>query len=172
MEIRGKDPPPLIGPQDIPPVQPPENRYTRVALAAHSLSTAAGGTNVLLFIESGRPGVPWVRPAFVNVQETPYTFHAPSEFSCAPNRGGTAGSLLQVNHWIETTPAPRPSNAAIVNARDVLLPRLDQCARERAHQVNIVAVDFYRSGDLLAVVAELNGIVRAGPASTPAASSD
>jgi len=133
---------------------------------------AAGGTDVLLFIESGRPGVPWVRPAFVNIQETPYTFHAPSEFSCAPNRGGTGGSLLQVNHWIETTPAPRPSNAAIVNARDVLLPRLDQCARERAHQVNIVAVDFYRSGDLLAVVAELNGIVRAGPASTPAASSD
>jgi len=131
---------------------------------------AASGTNLLLFIESGRPGVSWVRPAFVNVQETPYTFHAPSEFSCVPNRGGTAGALFQVNHWIETTPAPRPSNAAIVNARDVLLPRLARCARERGQPVNIVAVDFYRSGDLLAVVAELNGLVRAGVAPTPAAS--
>ncbi len=118
---------------------------------------AASGTNLLLFIESGRPGVSWVRPAFVNIQETPYTFHAATDFSCAPNRGGTAGALFQVNHWIETTPAPRPSNAAIVNARDVLLPRLERCARERGRPVNIVAVDFYRSGDLLAVVAELNG---------------
>jgi hypothetical protein len=118
---------------------------------------AAAGTNLLLFIESGELGVSWLRPAFVNVQETPYTFHAPSEFSCAPNRGGTAGSLFQVNHWIETTPAPRPSNAEIVNAREVLRERLERCARERGRPVNIVAVDFYRSGDLLAVVAEQNG---------------
>jgi hypothetical protein len=130
----------------------------------------AAGTNLVLFIESGRPGVPWIRPAFVDVQETPYAFRAPGEFSCAPNRGGRAGSLFQVNHWIETTPAPLPSNAAIVNAREVLRPRLERCARERGRPVNIVAVDFYRTGDLLAVVRELNGRApprRAGETAPP-----
>jgi hypothetical protein len=118
----------------------------------------ASGQNLLVFLESGRPGVDWLRPAFENIQETPYTFQAPEEFSCRANRGASAGSLFQINHWIETTPAPRPSNAKRVNARDVLLSRARQCQRERGRVPNILAVDFYRSGDLLEVVAELNGV--------------
>ncbi len=118
----------------------------------------ASGQNLLVFLESGHPGVPWLRPAFDHIQETPYTFEAPGDFSCRANRGGTAGSLFQINHWIETTPAPRPSNAEVVNARDVLLTRARQCQRERGHLPNLLAVDFYRSGDLFGVVAELNGV--------------
>jgi len=118
----------------------------------------ASGQNVLVFLESGHPGVPWLRPAFEHIQETPYSFHAPEDFSCRPNRGGTAGSLFQINHWIETTPAPRPSNAERVNAHDFLLSRARQCQRERGRLPNILAVDFYRSGDLFGVVGELNGV--------------
>jgi hypothetical protein len=118
----------------------------------------ASGQNVLVFLESGRPGVSWLRPAFRHIQETPYTFHAPEEFSCRANRGGNAGSLFQINHWIETTPAPRPSNAERVNARDVLLSRARQCERERTRLPNILAVDFYLSGDLFQVVAEMNDL--------------
>jgi hypothetical protein len=117
----------------------------------------ASGQNLLVFLESGRPGVSWLRPAFQHIQETPYTFHAPDKFSCRANRGGTAGSLFQINHWIETTPAPRPSNAEVVNAHDSLLSRARQCQRERGKLPNILAVDFYRSGDLFEVVGELNG---------------
>jgi hypothetical protein len=118
----------------------------------------ASGQNLLVFLESGRPGVPWLRPAFQHIQETPYTFHAAEEFSCRANRGGTAGSLFQINHWIETTPAPRPSNAELVNARDVLLSRAQGCERERGLLPNLLAVDFYGSGDLIGVVGELNGV--------------
>ena len=118
----------------------------------------ASGQNVVVFLESGRPGVPWLRPAFDQIQETPYTFHAPEDFSCRANRGGTAGSLFQINHWIETTPAPRPSNAERVNAHDFLLSRARQCQRERGRLPNILAVDFYRSGDLFGVVGELNRV--------------
>jgi len=118
----------------------------------------ASGQNLLVFLESGRPGVSWLRPAFDQIQETPYTFHAPEDFSCRANRGGTAGSLFQINHWIETTPAPRPSNAERVNAHDFLLSRARQCQRERGQLPNILAVDFYRSGDLFGVVGELNGV--------------
>ena len=115
------------------------------------------GRPVLVFLESGRAGVPWLRPAFEDIQETPYTFHGPEEFSCRPNRGGTRGTLFQINHWIETTPAPLPSNAELVNAHDVLLGRARQCQRERGMLPNVVAVDFYRSGDLFGVVRRLNG---------------
>jgi hypothetical protein len=119
----------------------------------------ASGQNVVVFLESGRPGVSWLRPAFDHIQETPYTFFRPEDFSCRPNRGGTAGSLFQINHWIETTPAPRPSNAERVNARDLLLARARQCQQKRGRLPNILAVDFYRSGDLFGAVGELNGTV-------------
>ena len=58
------------------------------------------------------------------VQETPFLFgrvaalEAPA--SCEPNRGGTAGSLLLVNHWVDTPPAPRVTIARRVNAHDFL----------------------------------------------------
>jgi hypothetical protein len=115
-------------------------------------------TRVVVFTETGRPGVPWLRPAFANFRETAYSFKSPGEFSCAPNRGGDAGSLFLLNHWIETTPTPKPSNAAMVNAYPALLKRAAQCRDERNHVPNIVAVDFYRTGDLFRVVNELNGI--------------
>src|SRR4051812_46841810 len=107
---------------------------------------------LIVFAESGRPGLAWLHPAFEAFQETPYTFHTSAEMTCRPNRGGTAGSLFQVNHWIESTPTPRPSNAAVVNAYDFLLSRARLCQRERKHLPNLVAVDFYATGDLLRVV--------------------
>jgi hypothetical protein len=114
------------------------------------------GERVIVFIESGHPGVPWLRPTIGNIQETPYSFYTPEEFSCAPNRGGTNGSLFQINHWIQTTPNPQPSNAAMVNAYDFLLNRVQTCAKERDHLPNIIAVDFYHTGDLLRVVQTMN----------------
>ena len=110
------------------------------------------GRRVLVFTESGRPGVSWLHPAFATFRETPYSFHKVEDFSCRANRGGDAGSLLQINHWIDTTPTPKPSNAAIVNAYPFLLARAEQCASERHHIPNLIAVDFYRTGDLFAVV--------------------
>jgi len=113
---------------------------------------------VLVFTESGKPGVDWLHPAFASFQETPYTFHTPAEFSCKPNRGGTSAPLFQVNHWIETTPAPRPTNAEIVNTYDVLLKRARTCERERGLKPTYLAVDFGDIGDIVAVTRTLNGL--------------
>ena len=117
---------------------------------------------VLVMTENSSAGVPWIHPAFEVMQETPYSFHDPSEFSCRPNRGGRSGSLLLLNHWIETAPAPLPSNAEKVNAYDVLLHRARNCQQQRGKLPNLVAVDFYRTGDLLAVIETLNGIKGGG----------
>ena len=116
---------------------------------------------VLVLTESGRPGVGWIHPAFEVMQETPYRFTQPSELACTPNRGGTAGSLFLMNNWIDTTPAPKPSNAAIVNAYDALLARARACQGERGRLPTVIAVDFYRTGALFRVARALNGL--AGP---------
>ena len=92
---------------------------------------------------------------------------APEEFSCRPNRGGTSGPLFQINHWIETTPAPKPSNAAIVNAHDFLLARARQCQKERGKLPNILAVDFAMTGDVVGVAAELNGLAARDEGTAP-----
>ncbi|MGD8898378.1 MAG: hypothetical protein PVJ73_20285, partial [Acidobacteriota bacterium] len=113
---------------------------------------------VLVLAEADSSGVDWYHQAFEVIQETPYHFNAPEEFSCDPNRGGTTGSLFQVNHWIDTTPAPRPSNAEVVNTREFLLDRARQCQAERGKLPNILAVDFAMTGDVLGAAAELNGL--------------
>jgi hypothetical protein len=123
-----------------------------------------GRQRVLVLTESGRAGVPWIHPAFDVMQETPYHFTQPSELSCGANRGGTAGSLFLVNNWIDTTPAPKPSNAAIVNAYDALLARARQCETARGRRPTVLAVDFYRTGALFRVARALNGL---GDTGTP-----
>ena len=49
---------------------------------------------VLVMAENDTDGVDWYHPAFEVMQETPYAFHDPSEFSNRPNRGGSGGSLM------------------------------------------------------------------------------
>jgi len=116
------------------------------------------GQRLVVFIESGKPGVPWLRPAWEAMQETPYTFHKPEDFSCRANRGPRTAPFFQINNWIETTPAPRPSNAEIVNAYSALLARARSCREQRGQLPNILAVDFYDVGDLFRVVRTLNGL--------------
>jgi hypothetical protein len=126
----------------------------------------ASDERVIVFAENNAEGVEWYHAIPGTIQETPYGFKDPSEFSNKPNRGGKNGSLLLMNHWIETTPAPLPSNAEIVNAYDFLLKRARACRKERGMVPNFIAVDFYRSGDLIGVVSTMNGIKK--PAAAPA----
>jgi hypothetical protein len=118
------------------------------------------GQRVVVMVESHAydPKVPWIHNAYDYTQETPYHFTRPSQFSCAENRGPSTAPLFLLNHWIDTSPAPRPSNAAKVNAYDVLLGRARECERERGQMPNIIAVDFYKTGDVMKVVDTLNRI--------------
>jgi hypothetical protein len=118
---------------------------------------------VLVLTESGRPGIDWIHPAFEVMQETPFRFKQPSDLACTPNRGGRNGSLFLINNWIDTTPAPKPSNAAIVNAYEALLARAKACEAERGKRPTVVAVDFYRTGALFRVARALNGLADPSP---------
>lgn len=114
---------------------------------------------VLVLIENEPGDEPWMHPQDQIAQETPYAFATPAELaapdSCLQNRGGDAGSLLLVNHWVDTSPAPRRTIAREVNARAFLSERLNRCQSERGLLPNIVAVDFYRDGDVFGTVEAL-----------------
>jgi hypothetical protein len=110
--------------------------------------------------EGGTPE--WYRRQFLITQETPYRFTNPAQLeersSCAPNRGRSDAGFFLLNHWVDTSPAPRPTNAKVVNARKFLLARIQMCEEIRGVQPNLIAVDFYKEGDLFAVVDKLNGV--------------
>jgi hypothetical protein len=115
--------------------------------------------------DAGGGSIPWYHEVYDElVQETPFRFKKPEALtdrrqraaSCEPNRGPDDATLFLVNHWVDTSPAPKPSNAKIVNAKDVLLRRIHRCERIRGLAAGLVAVDFYRQGDLFDVVEKLN----------------
>jgi hypothetical protein len=122
---------------------------------------------VVFLAENHAGGASWYRPAYESVtEETPYTFTKVAQLteaadlpaSCRANRGPARAPLFLVNHWISTDPIPLPSDASKVNAYAPLLARVRECQRIRHHRVNLVAVNFYRTGDVLKVVDALNGV--------------
>jgi hypothetical protein len=125
------------------------------------------GQRLVVMAENDAGTVPWYHLAYEHaLQETPFKFKTAAELtdasklaaSCRPNRGPATAPLFLLNHWVDTTPTPRPSLAAIVNARAALLKRAQSCRQIRHRLPNLVAVDFYRRGDVLGVVNALNGI--------------
>jgi hypothetical protein len=125
------------------------------------------GGRVLMLAENdaGDETIPWYHLAYDTlVQETPYSFQKPAQLtdpellpaSCEPNRGPADAPMFLINHWIDTSPAPKPSNAAKVNTREALLNRIHHCEEQRDLLANLIAVDFYREGDLFGATAELN----------------
>jgi hypothetical protein len=117
---------------------------------------------VIVLAENHAGGAPWIHHQPAVMQETPFLFRSVAALeapaSCEPNRGGTAGSLLLINHWVDTPPLPLVSIARRVNAHDFLAGRVARCRKRRAMLPNVVAVDFYREGAAAQVVDELNRV--------------
>lgn len=128
-----------------------------------------GNRRLVVLGENATDTTAWYYPAYALMQETPYTFHKPEEFSCRRNRGDAKNPLLLMNHWIESTPAPRPSNAVLVNTREVLLARARECRRVRGRLPSVIAVDFAATGDVVGAAAVLNGLTPPGAAAPIAA---
>ena len=114
------------------------------------------GTRLVVFAQNQGGDAPGLLDAFAEMGETPYSFRTAAELSCRPNRGPAESlRLFLLNHWIDDP--NRRAAAAMVNESDVLGARAEQCARERGHLPNFVAVNFAEEGDLLRVVDDLNG---------------
>jgi hypothetical protein len=121
---------------------------------------------LVLLAENHAGAAPWYQLAYRHLtEETPYNFPraslltSPSKLaaSCEPNRGPEHAPLFLVNHWVSTDPVPKPSDARRVNTYDALLARARDCERIRKHLPNLLAVNFYKEGDVFKVVDTLNG---------------
>jgi hypothetical protein len=144
-----------------------------IGLASPTLGEMiSSGHRVVLMAEQEAGVAPWYRDGYGDaLQETPYSFKQASELTdsrklaetCQPNRGSSDNPLFLLNHWIDTSPAPKPSNAAEVNEYKALLARAQECEKVRNHVPNLIAVDFYATGDLIKVVEKLNGVSEPAP---------
>jgi hypothetical protein len=116
------------------------------------------GPRLVLALEKGDLG-PKIPSAYDSglLQEVHYKYSSVQDLerpaSCRPNRGDRGAPLFLLNHWISP---PSEQAASQANAEDVLLPRAERCSTERGQPVNLVAVDFYETGDLFEVVDRLN----------------
>jgi hypothetical protein len=123
---------------------------------------------IVFLAENKAGGASWYQLAYKSlVEETPYKFPKASLLtsssnlaaSCKPNRGPSKGApLFLENHWVSTDPIPLPSDAKKVNAYQPLLARSQRCEQIRDHIPNLIAVNFYKQGDLFKVVNKLNGV--------------
>ena len=94
---------------------------------------------LVVLAENQAGAAPFYQLAYEHLMhETPFSFGAAAELTtpatlpatCRPNRGPDGAPLFLVNHWINTDPAPRPSNATLVNAYAPLLARARTCERD------------------------------------------
>lgn len=115
------------------------------------------GTRLVVFAEDAGPPPDWYANAFEAMQETPFLVIEQDRFTCDHSRGDPDATLFLLNHWVQRV-APDPADAAVVNAYDFLLSRALQCQEERGLLPNFVAVNFYSIGDVIDVVATLNGL--------------
>ena len=123
---------------------------------------------VVMLAESDSGTVPWYHPAYEGALiETPYSFAttaaltSPADLpaSCGPNRGGPDGAMFLMNHWVydSTTAVPLIADARVVNTREAITTRAKACRAERGRMPNLIAVDFFGSGDVMGALWELNG---------------
>lgn len=117
------------------------------------------GGRILWMAEKDAGDVPWYHQQFELVQETPYDKSTLDELlsdaGCAPNRGEDDNPLFLLNHNVSTVP-PRASFAQTVNQRATILEQVDRCERVRHRRPNLIAVDFFRTGDVVGAAKVLN----------------
>jgi hypothetical protein len=125
------------------------------------------GQRLVVMAENEADDLSWYPLAYrETLQETPFHFRNAGELtdparvaeSCRSNRGSASAPLFLVNNWVDTSPAPRASIAAVVNEHSALLRRAETCRSMRHRLPNLIAVDFYKRGDVLGVVRALNGL--------------
>jgi hypothetical protein len=117
------------------------------------------GERLAVFAEDEGPPPGWYHRAFEEMQDTPYQFRQPEDFTCTLNRGDPDAALFLMNHWVSRqSAAPDRATAVGVNGHEVIVERARACQRERGLTPNYIAVDFYNLGDLTGAVDTVNGV--------------
>jgi hypothetical protein len=124
---------------------------------------------IVVLAEHNDAGVSWDHKAYDGIlQETGYDWETQAQItspanwaaSCAPNRGGTKGSLFLMNHWWPDSPpsVPDPVTSAQDNATSVLVGRAKACKKLRGKLPTVLAVDQVTYGGVVKAAKKLNGV--------------
>ena len=117
----------------------------------------AGDRLVVLQDRAVDPAHPWLMNVWQHSFETHFSAAAPSDFSCADNRGEPSNDLFILNHFL-TQVFGSPALAAQVNGNPFLIDRAIECEGFHGTAATFVTVDFFEIGDVAAAVATLNGL--------------
>jgi len=116
------------------------------------------GADTRLVVFQEKPGdgeYPWLMYIWDHAWETHFSWGAPEDFNCNPNRGNPDNPLFMLNHFL-TDIWGFPELAEMVNYNPLFIDRAEQCEEEGNALPNFVKVDFYDIGDLFDVVESLN----------------
>lgn len=116
---------------------------------------------VLVFGEEETAGVPWYHDQFTYVRDTPYDLPSAAAVlgprGCSIGRGTSASPFLLINQFVAGDP-PRIRPARTVNQRDAILAHARECEQPLGGLPGLIAVDFWRQGDVVGAARELNGL--------------
>lgn len=116
----------------------------------------ASGRRLVVLDQGDGGDASWHHTGFVVAQDTRISSLLRSRTTCRPSGRGTPESpLLLMNHWIDRFPPPPTANAE-VSRRSVLIRRARRCERTLGRLPNLIAVDFYERGDVVAAARALN----------------
>jgi hypothetical protein len=115
----------------------------------------ASGRRLVVLDEGDGGDASWFHPGFVFVQDTRIRALLRSRTACDPNRGTPESPMFLINHWIDRFP-PSPSENGEVSDRRTLMRRIRSCRERHDRAPNLIAVDFYERGEVLAVSRTLN----------------
>ncbi len=114
-------------------------------------------TRLMVFQEKpGSPEYPWLMYIWDHAWETNFSWEAPEDFNCDPNRGDPDNPLFILNHFLTSPFGGSAELAEMVNYNPLFIDRANQCEDEGNALPNFVTVDFYDLGDLFVVVDSLN----------------
>lgn len=116
----------------------------------------AADRRVLIMLESGKGVLPWNHPYEKFAFDTPYEAEKPADFSCDVLRGKAGNDFFVVNHFLTHLLDSHAELAKLANHNPLLIDRVAQCEKKQGHRANLIAVDWYGEGDVLAVAAALN----------------
>ncbi|HYF25019.1 MAG TPA: hypothetical protein VD931_04700 [Baekduia sp.] len=115
----------------------------------------ASGRRLVVLDQGDGGDAPWYHAGFVVAQDTRIATVAKAPTACVPGRGTPESPLLLLNHWIDRFPPPPRWNRQ-VSRRSTILRRARACRARLGRIPNMVAVDFYDRGDVVAAVRALN----------------
>lgn len=116
----------------------------------------AANTRVLIMTESSKGKLLWNFGYEAIAFDTPYAAETAKDFSCNVLRGKPGNAFFVVNHFLTKGLTNHAELADQVNHNPLLADRVKQCETAQSHRANLIAVDWYTTGDVVALAATLN----------------